>query len=254
MAKRITKKKIAEAERILLERLERSLARRGLLLRRPRQLTAETAGLLAEVVAAGNKRLGVWIHLSGRGEEPEARIDPSRIVSVEANAILTDPTAAHRSASAKLRRAIERAKRTAKKKAEPTPVTDSIRLGSGEWIELFLTEFRECGIVRRAAKVAEVSRSVVYDRLETDEAFRQVYNEAKEDSIERLEDRARDRAERDSDTLLIFLLKSLRPEVYRENHKVEHHFPDLSELSDYELEQIVKTGGAGRAGAPPAKT
>ena len=44
---------------------------------------------------------------------------------------------------------------------------------------------------------------------------------AREDAIDTLQGEARRRAMNSSDTLLIFLLKSLRPEVYRETARID---------------------------------
>lgn len=58
------------------------------------------------------------------------------------------------------------------------------------------------------------------------EEFALQWEEALQDAIDVLESEARRRALGQSDTLLIFLLKSHRPEVYRENYHVTHTGPD----------------------------
>jgi hypothetical protein len=55
-----------------------------------------------------------------------------------------------------------------------------------------------------------------------DKDFAQDWDDAIESGTDKLEDRARDRAMRDSDTLMTFLLKARRPEKYRERTSVEY--------------------------------
>lgn len=83
----------------------------------------------------------------------------------------------------------------------------------------FLELLATTGNISASAEGAGVSRSAVYDRLATDAAFRARVDEAKEESVDRLEAIARKRAEESSDTLMIFLLKALRPERYRERYQ-----------------------------------
>jgi hypothetical protein len=102
--------------------------------------------------------------------------------------------------------------------------------------EKFLAAYRELGIIRDAAKVANIARATVYRWLD-DETFRAQFEEAKEEAIEKLEREAVRRAcegvdkpiyykgqlvdtvREYSDTLLIFLLKGLRPDKYAERVK-----------------------------------
>ena len=99
----------------------------------------------------------------------------------------------------------------------------------------FLAAFRETGNVRLACEAAGVGRSSHYRWLEKDPEYRAAFDVAKEDATDVLEAEAHRRAvegieepvgwykgvaggtvRRYSDVLLIFLLKSLRPERYRE--------------------------------------
>lgn len=88
-----------------------------------------------------------------------------------------------------------------------------------------MAAFAETGIVLAAAEAADVGRSTVYHWLEHDEAFAMAFHQAEEDSTQRLERVAIERATRayePSDTLLIFLLKARRPERYRDRYEVHH--------------------------------
>lgn len=121
---------------------------------------------------------------------------------------------------------------TAKRTRRRTPKRD--------WRPAFLKAFAETGLVIEAAKKAKVSRSNVYDERQRNETFALAWAEIEEWTTEEMEQEAQRRAVRGveepifykgeiqgsvrkfSDTLLIFLLKARKPEVYRENVKVEH--------------------------------
>ena len=103
----------------------------------------------------------------------------------------------------------------------------------------FLANFRETGIIRAAAQAAGVNRTTFYRWTETDQYFTLAYEQARIDAKEKLEIEARRRAlegvakvkgiyykgqridveivREYSDALLMFLLKALDPEKYREN-------------------------------------
>lgn len=145
----------------------------------------------------------------------------------------------------------------------------------------FLAAFAQCGNIRQACEVADYSKSTVHALIVTDAEFKKLFDEAKDDAIERLEQEARRRAEQGvqrlkftksgelicipdpsgrmvtktkrvkigkkwvdqevtvplmvpyvehvySDTLAIFLLKSLRPEVYNDYLKVAGRMENLN--------------------------
>ncbi len=104
---------------------------------------------------------------------------------------------------------------------------------------LFLESFAEYGNIRLAATTAGVNRSSHYGWLKKDPEYAARFASAQEDAIEVLEYEARRRAvigvpepvgfykgqpsayvQRYSDVLLIFLLKGLRPEMYRDRYEV----------------------------------
>jgi hypothetical protein len=93
---------------------------------------------------------------------------------------------------------------------------DGHQLSTEAWQSVFLSSFRQCGNITKSSEAAEVTRQAVFYAHKRDPDFRALYEEAKEESIERLEDVARKRATESSDNLLIFLLKAMRPEMYRE--------------------------------------
>lgn len=112
----------------------------------------------------------------------------------------------------------------------------------------YLIAFAKCGQVGKAAKSAGIDRHTPKEWCETDPDFELAYEDAKESYAEILEAEAVKRAtkgvmrykfdrrgeplidprtgkpyvEREfSDTLLIFMLKGLKPKTYRENVKTE---------------------------------
>lgn len=89
------------------------------------------------------------------------------------------------------------------------------------WWAVFLDLFSKGASVTLAARGAGVDRTTPYLARRTSERFAAMWTAAEEASTQALEDVARQRAVKQSDVLLIFLLKARRPEVYRENHKVE---------------------------------
>jgi hypothetical protein len=90
------------------------------------------------------------------------------------------------------------------------------RRSAGEWEEVWLTTFRLTGNVAMACRAAGIERSTVYDRRDKVAAFRKAWEEAKEEAIDTLAAEARSRAMNGSDLLMIFLLKAMRPEIYRD--------------------------------------
>lgn len=98
-----------------------------------------------------------------------------------------------------------------------------------QWHRAFLEAFRQIGVVAPAAAMAGVSRHAVRMAAIRDPKFAKAYEDALEDSTERLEAVAFARASRaqsPSDLLLMFLLKARRPATYRDNYRLEHTGPD----------------------------
>jgi hypothetical protein len=93
-----------------------------------------------------------------------------------------------------------------------------VHLG-GAWHELFLAAFREVGNITVAAELCGVARTTVMTALRYDADFQVQFELCKDTAIEKLEHVARERAIKQSDLLLIFLLKGARPEKYRDNYR-----------------------------------
>lgn len=96
--------------------------------------------------------------------------------------------------------------------AQPTGKTNT----TAKKKERFLKAFENCGIVLVGAKAAGVCRQTIYHWRDIDPKFARAFDEASENAADHLEAVAMERARAASDVLLIFLLKGMRPEKYRE--------------------------------------
>lgn len=92
-----------------------------------------------------------------------------------------------------------------------------------------LIAFRKAGTVKEACVAAEIGRRTWYNWLEDDAMFAKQVFDATEDVSDELVAEAVKRAKDGSDTLLMFLLRSWRPEQYRETHKIEIVSPVVKE-------------------------
>lgn len=111
----------------------------------------------------------------------------------------------------------------------------------------FLENFEAGRYICAAAKKTGVHVSQVWRWRQEDEAFRKLFDEtrilAEQHIIAKLEDEADRRGMKSSDTLLIFRLKALAPDKYRE--RLEHSGPGGGPL-----EVVVKWDG-NRGLTPP---
>lgn len=112
------------------------------------------------------------------------------------------------------------------------------------WQRAFLAALAETGIVTYAAKAAKVDAATAYSLRQVDEGFAEKWRLAREGAADRMEKEALRRAvqgvdepvfgsggtgmgtvevgsiRRYSDTLLIFMLKGIRPDKYRERREL----------------------------------
>ena len=117
-----------------------------------------------------------------------------------------------------------------------------------EWKPAFIAALRETGNVRRAAEAAGIAWKTAYREREKAKRFREEWDDALGEATDLLEEEARRRAVEGlvrykfhqgapvlhpethepyyeleySDTLLIFLLKAHRPEMFRERYEHVH--------------------------------
>jgi AcrR family transcriptional regulator len=125
------------------------------------------------------------------------------------------------------------------------------------WQKGFLAALEETGSVTEAAKAANMGRSNVYQYRRSDETFAALWDQALDVAADVLEDEARRRAyegvnepvfhkgekvgtvRKYSDTLLMFLLKGIRPQKWRESRAT---IPpaELNKMIETELHRIAK--------------
>lgn len=82
------------------------------------------------------------------------------------------------------------------------------------WKPVFLDAYAETGNVKESATLAGVTKQAVYKARKNSKAFAADFTQAREEAGDVLEGEAFKRAKSTSDTLLIFLLKGLKPETY----------------------------------------
>jgi hypothetical protein len=88
------------------------------------------------------------------------------------------------------------------------------------WEARFLELYKASGNVTLSARGCGINRNSVYYRRDQHPQFAEIMDAAHIEAVEGLEATAWQRAKTQSDTLLIFLLKALKPEMYRENIKI----------------------------------
>ena len=89
-----------------------------------------------------------------------------------------------------------------------------------DWKPVFLRAMADSGNVSLAALAAGVSRSAAYAHAKGHPAFAAAWMEAREEALDLLEAEARRRALTSSDSLLMFLMRSYRPEQFRDSVNV----------------------------------
>lgn len=119
--------------------------------------------------------------------------------------------------------------------------------------ERLLAKLAQGYSVSAACKAEGIGRTAYYDWVKADPVFAQATTEAIERGTDVLEDVARTRAVKQSDTLLIFLLKARRPEKFKENVNVKHSgtiaHRDMSAFSDDEIESLAAIAERVKQGA-----
>ena len=126
----------------------------------------------------------------------------------------------------------------AKKTTKSTPKRKSRR----DWKPIVLRWLAKTSNIGEACKRAKIDRHTFYNHRNADPVFAAQVEDALESGTEGLELIARKRAEKTSDTLMIFLLKSHRPEKYRERYDVRHggHVATgIESLTDDELATYI---------------
>lgn len=139
----------------------------------------------------------------------------------------------------------------------PTPKKRSRGRKTKDWRPIFLQALADTGLVKEACTVAGIHRSTAYEERQRNEDFALAWHQVEEETTERMEReairRAADGVEKPvyqggkrvgavreySDTLLIFMLKARRPEIYRETTRHEHSGPDGGPITFADLAQSL---------------
>lgn len=122
-------------------------------------------------------------------------------------------------------------------KTSPTKTTHK----KAGWQERFLTLLSETFSVTAAAAGSGTDRSYAYHCRRNDPDFAEKWDAALNAAIDRLEQAAYDRAIQTSDTLAIFLLKTRRPDLYRDQQHVQTTQLNInySDLTEDQLERLA---------------
>ena len=103
------------------------------------------------------------------------------------------------------------------------------RKPTAEQWERFYALLEDSGNVSLSASGAGLGRTTVYAAIRSNDTVRERIEDAKDTAVERLEYEARRRAVAGSDVLLIFLLKALKPAMYRDTYRT----PTAERFTDY---------------------
>ena len=101
------------------------------------------------------------------------------------------------------------------------------------WQRAFLKALAETGVVTQACEQAKISRFHAYRQKKADQPFADKWADALEAAADKLESEIVRRAFAGSDLLLIFQMKSLRPERYRDKFSLPSK--ELDALVEKEL-------------------
>lgn len=133
-----------------------------------------------------------------------------------------------------------------------------VRKPRREWRPAFLRAFQKAGTVTAACEAAKVNPTTAYRERQKNEAFALAWADIEAGVTLHLESRAVELALAGDVRLIEFLLRSRRPEVYREHHQIEHVGPsggpvaldglglDLSKLTDRDLASLQRIAGRAR--------
>ena len=105
---------------------------------------------------------------------------------------------------------------------ESTSTELTLKKDRPRWHGPFIRMLRNTANVRVSCNAAGITRAGAYKARKRDSEFEAEWEEALDDACDILEFVARKRAFETSDTLLIFLLKAHRPELYADRLQVEH--------------------------------
>jgi hypothetical protein len=114
---------------------------------------------------------------------------------------------------------------------------------NGSWRPRFLEVLAGTGNVRLACHACGIDRCTAYRHREKSKQFAAGWEEAMENAIDLLEAAAWKRAQAASDTLLIFLMKSHRRELYGDHVTVNVVQKAAQEVAGMDRSDVLKTLG-----------
>ena len=97
----------------------------------------------------------------------------------------------------------------------------SVAKSAREWVPVFLEALKAMPVVRLACEHAGISRKTAYQWREQNDEFRSEWRDALEDGIDMLEAQLHARARQTDTRAAMFLLRSLRREVYGDHVDVD---------------------------------
>jgi hypothetical protein len=106
----------------------------------------------------------------------------------------------------------------------------------------FLRAFRRVGTIARACELTRISRVLAHHWVNTDSSFARRFAEARATVVERLESSAYERAMSGNTSLTMFMLKAMRPEVYRDKYEDLVDEEELNTAIERELERMAASG------------
>ena len=140
-------------------------------------------------------------------------------------------------------------KKAAKRKSAATNATPKKEAVDKSWHARFLELLANSCNVTLSAKGAAIDRVTAWRHYKQFPDFAAAWDDAKEQAVEILEAEAWQRARKQSDTLMIFLLKAHKPERYQDRLNLRVERKNLDEMSDEELEryesELARRTGAG---------
>lgn len=106
--------------------------------------------------------------------------------------------------------------------------------------ERFLELLRKSGNVSASCDTAELARTAVYAWRDADPDFAAAWDDAMSLGVEALEDEARRRAFGGSDLLMMFMLKSAKPDRYRDRSTVDVNQTITHDLRRVPMDELRK--------------
>lgn len=108
-----------------------------------------------------------------------------------------------------------------------------------DWRPIWLEALRETGTVVGACEIAGIDRSTPYRERQANEDFALAWHDIEHETTDLLEKTAVQIALEGNVTMLIFMLKCRKPEVYTERHHLEHS----GQVSLLDLERALDEAG-----------